>query len=78
VASLFACVPVCTFFTALGLLGFLIVLIGAYNRTDEEAKSAAASSAEPWQLTGPWVIAIAITIVVPTLMLLGMWLLPEW
>lgn len=71
--TLLAFIPVCTTFTALGLLAFVVVLIGAHNRTeaDEQAPS------QPWQFTWQWVVAIAITLLVPVLMFLLIWFLPE-
>jgi len=75
VATPFAFIPVCTFFAALALLALIVVVLGAYNRTDNP--SAEETRSQEWQLTWQWVAAIIITIVVPALMLLLIWLLPE-
>jgi hypothetical protein len=74
--TLLGCIPVCTTLTALGLLFLVVLLIGAYNRSPEP--EAPAAPAEPKGF--PWMLAIAvvITIVIPTLMLLAIWFLPEW
>jgi hypothetical protein len=63
------------FLAALGLLTAVVVVFGIYNRTDNDMPSEPKPKGE---LTWQWIVAIVITIVVPLVMLLGIWLLPEW
>ena len=77
---LFSCIPVCTFFTALGLLFALVMVLGIYNRDalppapTEPSELPDAPRERSWWL----IIAVIITIIVPTSVLLVIWLAPEW
>ncbi len=74
--TLFACFPVCWFFAALALLFVLMMLAGAFKR--DEAATEPDPAPEPQERSWWLLIAIIITIVVPTGMLLMIWLAPEW
>jgi hypothetical protein len=74
VTALYACFPVFTFFAALGLLAVMVVLVGAYHKPAAQPHEPVQGAGFTWQ----WAVAIVITIVVPLLMLIGIWLLPEW
>lgn len=69
----FACLPVLMFFSALALLATLVVVLGAYH------KGAPTEEPRPKrEFTWQWGIAILITIVVPVLMFLLIWISPDW
>jgi hypothetical protein len=74
VTPILACLPVFTFFAALGLLAVAVVLVGAHNGTDEPEAGPRPQAEWTWQ----WTVAIVITIVVPLLMLLMIWFAPDW
>ena len=76
VTPLFACFPVCWFFAALALLFVLVMLAGAYKH--DEASTEPIQSSEPQERSWWLLIAIVITIVIPTGMLLMIWLAPDW
>jgi len=73
VTPVFACLPVLMFFSALALLATLVVVLGAYH------KGAPPEEPRPKrEFTWQWGIAILITIVVPVLMFLLIWISPDW
>jgi hypothetical protein len=79
VSLLFACIPVCSFFTALGLLFAIVMAIGAYNHDAPANVEPVPTSVETPLARSPWLlIAIIITLIVPSSVLLVIWLAPEW
>jgi hypothetical protein len=80
VTPLFACLPVCLTFVALGIVGLIVVVTGAYHALDLPAPADGTEppGPKPGEFAPPWWLFVLLPAAVILLTLLTLWLAPEW